>query len=292
MPRQPTHDMYIDMLDQDMQRLAGAIVDVFDVYVDTLSQDDTKISVSIENMCGTMRSYHDEVDFAGGLLRRDAIRVGVFKENAVFTGTHTLFNTLHGRCTYHDKDKAWKFKGSRSLEGLVEIIRDLADDHQTPLYPSVRMLSATVRTGASLVIDPSRALLNNVINQLYSKVARVIPRTDDVNNLYFLEISSWKSLMRLLRKEEGDDKEIQSVNSFLEKNKKQPKASVGYTRLGVFFIRIAFTEGCLCAVPGSQGIDHTRVPDGVVECGVEPFINALVRFIRILLVKMRAVGYV
>ena len=288
--KQETRQMYIDMLDEDVRKLAGAILDVHDVYVETLSEDDTTTSVHMENMCGTLRSYHEEVAFAGALIRPGAIRVGIVNENALFVGTHRLFNTLYGRCTYHDKVNMWHFKGCRSLEGVVGVIRDLVEDRESPLFPRVTMLSATLRTGASLVIDPSRALFNQLITHVYSKIVRLLFRTDDTNNLYFMEVVSWHEMMRLVVENGGTDKDVLCVNAYLSANKSEPKASVGYTRRGVFFIRVAFTDGCLCAVDGSHGIDHSRVPEDVSEGGVAPFVNVMTRFILILLVKMRAVG--
>jgi hypothetical protein len=281
--------MYMDILDKDVRRLAGSILDVHDVCLDTLSEDDTTISVRMENMCGSIRSYHEEVAFAGGLLGPDAIRVGDFNENAKFTGTHRLFHTLHGRLTYNANGKIWNFKGCRSLEGMVGVIRDLAEDQESPVFPAVTMLSATLRTGASLVIDPSRALFSQVLNQLYSKIVRTVARTDDVNNLYFIEVVSWKEMVGLVVANGGADADVRCVNAYLSTDKTHPKASVGYTRRGVFFIRVTFPEGCLCVVEGSHGIDHSRVPVGAVEGGVVHFVQVLVRFIIIMMVKMRAV---
>ena len=281
--------MYIDMLDKDVRDVAGVILDVHDVCLNTLSEDDATISVRIENMCGSLQSYHDEVAFAGNLLRPDAIPVGTFNENSKFSGTHSLFHTLHGRLTYHHTDRTWNFKGCRSLEGMVGVIRDLAEDQESPLFPVVTILSATLRTGASLVIDPSRALFSQVLSRLYGNVVRSVARTDDVNNLYFIEVVSWTKMGVVVANGSGIDTDVQRVNAYLSANKTQPKASVGYTRRGVFFIRVAFPDGCLCVVDGSHGLDHNRVPAGAIEGGVVPFVQILVRFIIILMVKMRAV---
>ena len=295
LPKQATQQLYVDLLDEDVRKVAGAILGVHDVAVDSLSVDSTDLSVRVENICGEFRAFHEELPFAGVLLRRNAIRVGAYEKNVRFAGTHRLFNTVYGRFTYHDKGKSWKFQGCRSLESMVELLRDLTQDRLSPIFPRVTTLSATLRTGASIVIDPSRSLFNRVVLQLYATVVALTPRADDINNLYFMELLSWSELLRVVTEcwkgesDTGSDSDVRFVRAYLLANKIQPAVSIGYTRRGVFFIRISFKGGCICEVNGSNGIDPARTPNGVCEGGVDPFVQVVVRFILILLVKMRVV---
>ena len=291
LPKQATQQLYLDLLDDDVRKVAGAILGVHDVAVDSLSVYSTDLSVRVENTCGEFRAFHEELPFAGVLLRPDAIRVGLYEKNVRFAGTHRLFNTVYGRFTYHDKGKVWKFQGCRSLEGMVELLRDLTQDRLSPIFPRVTTLSATIRTGASIVIDPSCSLFNRVVLKLYATVVSLTPRADDINNLYFMEVLSWSELLRVVTEcwEGESDTDVRLVRAYLLANKIQPAVSIGYTRRGVFFIRISFKEGCICEVKGSNGIDPARTPKGVCEGGVEPFVQVVVRFILIILAKMRVV---
>jgi hypothetical protein len=205
----------------------------------------------------------------------------------------------------------WTFKGTRSLEDLIDMIRNLTEDQESSIYPSVAMLSVTLRTEIQLVIDPARSLLQRVIAELFSNVVSMQTRMDDTNNLYFMDVVNWTELLRLVKNDRGsatssgentEDVDVRLVRSYIQINgsgtNSEPTASIGFTRSGVFFIRITFPKGCCCEVDNSKGITEDEVVSAaaildsrhVFVGGFNPFVNVLVRFIMLILVKMRVVG--
>ena len=188
------------------------------------------------------------------------------------------------------------------MEDIVGFVRDLTNDRESPIYPTVNMLSVTMRTKTSLVINPADSLMQRVLERLYSGVVRIQSRVDDTNNLFFMDVVGWDQLLRIVKKDRAstpdtEDPDVDAVRSYMSlhanNHAANPTVSIGYTRKGVFFIRITFPRGCVCNVVGSRGsVDgvETPVPKTVCVGGVEPFVNVVVRFIVLVLVKMRVVG--
>jgi hypothetical protein len=301
------------MLDAEVQKVAGTVLSVHDTGVpvsggDTTTGDIDSLSLCMENLCGSFRVNADSVTGSGGVLQHGAPRIGTFVEHRQFIGTHFLFHTIHGRLAYRMQPQTWSFKGCRSLEDLVTFVRDLTQDSESPMYPTVNMLSVTLRTNTTLVIDPVHSLMHRVLERLYSGVVSMQVRVDDTNNLFFMDVVSWKALLALVQRDkqggsgsgsnaDEQDTDVRHVREYMAStangDSSKPTASIGYTRKGVFFVRVTFPRGCICSVPGScsvvDGIAGIA-PDGVCDGGVEPFINVLVRFIFIVLVKIRALG--
>ena len=305
------------MLDKDVQRIAGNILTVYDTGIEipitTTSQigEQTIMKLSLENICGTMRGSFENVVGAGSVMTTEAPHVGRLVKHRRFVGTHKLFHTIHGRIMYRMVKQRWSFKGTRSLDDLVAFVRDLTEDTESSVYPIVAMLSVTLHTEILLVIDPAKSLLQRVISQLFSTVVKMQTRMDDTNNLYFMDVISWKELLRLVENDRGstttsgepiDDSDVRLVRNYITHNGSDkislPTASIGFTRSGVFFLRITFPKGCVCEVTGSKGVTQDAVvikvaledSSRVFSGGMEPFVNVLVRFILLILVKMRLVG--
>jgi hypothetical protein len=308
LPRQNNPEDYLAMMDEDVQKLAGELCSVHDTGIPVNDGDcnpEESLTLCMENICGTFQMTTDNVFNGGEAMKNGIPRIGTLIEHRQFMGTHYLLHTVHGRLAYRLKKKIWNFKGARSLEDLVTFVRDLTQDTDSPIYPTVNMLSVTLRTNAALVIDPTRSLLHRVLKRLYSSVASIQTRVDDCNNLYFIDVLSWKAMLALFQTEtqcvsnavSTEEADMQHIREYLKaaaiENSPVPSASIGYTRSGVFFIRITFPNGLLCAVVGSNGVvdgvSGTH-PAAVCAGGVEPFINIIVRFIVLVLVKIRAVG--
>jgi hypothetical protein len=317
LPLQANNMDYYYMLDPDVQRISGNVISVHDIgvqipiYATSAMSAQKGMSLSLENMCGSMRGTFENVSSAGSLMRPDAPQVGRLINHRRFVGTHKLFHTVHGRLMYRMDKMRWTFKGTRSLEDLIDMIRSLTDDEESSIYPSVAMLSVTLRTEIQLVIDPARSLLQRVISELFSSVVKVQTRMDETNNLYFMDVISWTALLHLMQNDRGcrtssgeqsNDDDVRLVRSYIEFNgsgtNSEPTASIGFTRSGVFFLRITFPKGCCCEVDNSkgltedQGVSAAAILDSrnVFAGGVNPFVNVLVRFILLILVKMRVVG--
>ncbi|KAJ1468169.1 hypothetical protein T484DRAFT_1856271 [Baffinella frigidus] len=284
---------YSSMLDEDVQRVAGKVLSIHETGLKSSESSLLVMSVKMENVCGSFKTHFENVATGGALLRPGAPRVGIYVRHRQFVGTHHLFHTIHGRLAYLTARKIWSFKGSRSLEDMVSFVRDLTEDTESAIFPIVSMLSVTLRTGSPLVIDPAHSLMQRVIERLYSSVVVIQPRVDDTNNLFFMDVVDWYSLVRVVEMKEGksdaENDDTRHVLAYLTANAKQPTASIGYTRKGVFFVRITFPRGCICCVSGSVG-DGKAVRPAVCEGGVEPFVNVVIRFVVFVLVKMRAVG--
>ena len=305
------------MLDEDVQRIAGDVLTVHDTGMEIPMTstshigEQTNMRLSLENMCGTVRGTFENVIGAGSVMTTEAPHVGRLVKHRRFVGTHKLFHTIHGRIMYRMAKQRWSFKGTRSLDDLISLIRDLTEDKESSIYPMVAMLSVTLHTEIQLVIDPAKSLLQRVILQLFSNVVKMQTRMDDTNNLYFMDVINWKELLRLVQNDRGstttsgetiDDADVRLVRNYMTINGLDrlslPTASIGFTRSGVFFLRITFPKGCVCAVGGSQGVTEDEFVTNVALAdartvfvgGVEPFVNVLVRFILLILVKMRLVG--
>jgi hypothetical protein len=286
------------MLDYDVQRVSGKVLPVFDtgITIPIMStstfESQYNMSLSMENICGTFPGLFENVSSAGGLLRPDAPAVGRIIKHRQFVGTHHLFHTIHGRVMFRTKKKIWTFKGTRSLEDLVDLVRNLTEDYETAIFPAVHMLSVTLRTEISLIINPAHSLLARVLSVLYANVLTTQARMDDTNNLYFMDLVSWKELLRIVENENIGCSDVGFVRAYLaslgDDPEAVPTASIGYTRNGIFFIRITFPRGCVCNVKASRGTGP--VSDKVCAGGLEPFVNVVVQFIMGILVKMRVVG--
>jgi hypothetical protein len=310
--QQKNPEDYLTMLDEEVQKIAGAVLHVHDTGIPgtgstTGSSDVGALTLCMENLCGSFRVTTDHVAASGNVGQHGVQLVGTYVEHRQFIGTHYLFHTIHGRLAYRIQQKTWNFKGSRSLEDLVTFVRDLTNDTESPMYPAVSMLSVTLRTNTALVIDPVHSLMRRVIERLYAGVVAIQTRVDDTNNLFFMDIVSWKALLAVVQRDRQggsdadpstvQDTDVQYVRGYLSSaastTSSQPTASIGFTRKGVFFIRVTFPRGCVCAVSGSNGMIHGvrgTVPADVCEGGVEPFVNVVVRFIVLVLVKIRALG--
>jgi hypothetical protein len=312
LPWQSTETDYIFLLDDDVRKIAGKFLQVHDtgICIPVTSGCDLDrhagsiggITLSLENLCGGFRGSDENGVSASSLIRHGAPRVGLYVKHRQFVGTHRLFHSVHGRFAYREKHKMWTFKGGRSLEDIVAFVRDITDDQESPIYPTVNMLSVTLRTDTSLVINPANSLMQRVLEKLYSNVVRIQPRVDDTNNLFFMDVVGWEQLLRIVTKDKNgssdtDDMDVQAVRSYMALHANNvaayPTASIGYTRKGVFFVRITFPCGCVCNVVGSRGtVDGVPgvVPDTVCVGGVEPFVHCVVNFICVVLVKMRVLG--
>ena len=317
LPRQTSNDDYFFMLDEDVQRIAGNVLTVHDTGIEIPTTatsrfgEQKSMQLSLENICGTMRGTFENVIGAGSVMTTEAPNVGRLVKHRRFVGTHKLFHTIHGRIMYRMAKQRWSFKGTRSLDDLVSFIRDLTEDTESSIYPVVAMLSVTLHTEIQLVIDPAKSLLQRVISQLFSSVVKMQTRMDDTNNLYFMDVINWKELLRLVGNDRGstttsgetiDDADVRLVRNYIALNGSDkislPTASIGFTRSGVFFLRITFPKGCVSEVTDSKGVTHDPVvirvaledSRRVFSGGVEPFVNVLVRFILLILVKMRLVG--
>ncbi|KAJ1468622.1 hypothetical protein T484DRAFT_1755000 [Baffinella frigidus] len=265
------------------------------------------MTLNMENICGSFRGFFENVPSAGALLRPGAPRVGKYVQHRQFIGTHHLFHTLHGRLAYRVNQKTWSFKSCRSIQDLVEFVRNLTQDNESPIYPVINMLSVTLRTDTSIVIDPAHSLLQRVLERLYSHVVRMQARVDDTNNLFFMDVVNWKELLLVVEKHASStgatapqhqvDTDVQHVRNYLAMHNNDPAAvptaSIGYTRKGIFFVRITFPRGCVCCVQGSTGFAEgvpMDAPPNVCDGGIEPFVRVVVHFILTVLVKMRIVG--
>lgn len=312
MPTQPSPELYQASLCEDVRRIAGDVVAVHDVTTASLSNDSPgTLTLTLENVCGNFRSYAHEVPFAGGLMQQDAPHVGRFVEGRKFVGTHMLFHTLYGRLQYTVGSKTWMFKGTRSLDDMVAFVRELSQDPESPMFPCVTMFSATLHTGASIVIEPSRSLFWRVVQRLFSDVVLIQPRADDITNLFFMKVLNWEKLVRVVVEDpkpipghglEEAESDARMIRAYLEdsdtQRNQQPTGSIGFTRRGVFFLRFTFPSGCICEVAHSRG--HTSVhtdpdtvpiavPGNISVGGVEPCMNTTARFVMLLLYKMCAV---
>jgi hypothetical protein len=317
LPLQNNESDYFSMLDQDVQRISGNVLTVHDTGLEiplassSVLGEQQGMTLCLENMCGSIRGTFENVPSAGSVMTLQAPRVGRLIKHRRFVGTHKLFHTIHGRIMYRMDKQRWSFKGTRSLEDLITIVRNLSEDQESSIYPVVAMLSVTLRTDIQLVIDPAKSLLQRVLAELFSNVVLMQTRMDDTNNLYFMDVINWQELLRVVEKDRGstsasgettDDVDVRLVRSYLALNGSgrytAPTASIGFTRSGVFFLRITFPKGCVCAVDGSEGVTRDQVvtaaawadADKVFVGGVEPFVNVLVRFILLILVKLRVVG--
>lgn len=305
LPRQENMVDYMCILDDEVRKIAGKLVSVCDTGICiTEAPSDTNetsesigdITLSMENICGCFRGLFENEPSAGSLLLHGAPRVGIHVQHRQFIGTHRLFHSVHGRFAYREKKKIWTFKGGRSLEDIVGFVRDITDDRESPIYPTVNMLSVTMRTNTTLVINPADSLMQRVLERLYSRVVRIQSRVDDANNLFFMDVVGWDQLLKVVKKD-VEDPDVDEVRAYMALHSDNPllfpTTSIGYTRKGIFFIRITFPRGCVCNVTGSRGsVDGvlTPVPKNVCVGGVEPFVNVVVRFIVVVLVKMRVVG--
>jgi hypothetical protein len=311
-PTQPSLELYLEILSEDVRRIAGAVVSVHDVSVESLSKDAAgTVSLTLENQCGNFRSFAHEVPFAGELMDEDtAPHVGCFVRGHKFTGKHMLFHTLHGRLQYVIGSKTWLVKGVRSLKAMVGLVRELSQDLESPMFPVVTMLSATLRTSASIAIEPSRSLFWRVVLRLYSDVVVIQPRTDDVTNLFFMKLVNWEALIRIVLHDtksipgppgltghgsEDAASESQKIRDYIANNDTPPNCSIGFTRRGVFFIRVTFPCGCVCEVENSRGHASAAthpdtvpipIPDRIAVGGVEPFVNITARFVMLMLSQM------
>lgn len=297
------------MLDEEVQKLCGAIVSVHDTGI-TVNNAATghleagSLSLCVENLCGSFRVTIDHVSSTGNVMGHGSLRLGTLVEHRQFIGTHYLFHTIHGRLAYRIKQKTWNFKGARSLDDLVSFVRNLTQDTESPIYPVVNMLSVTLRTNTSLVIDPVNSLLHVVLQRLYGSVVKLQNRVDDTNNLFFMDVFNWNALLDVIKispqscSSLPEDKDVHYVRRHLAAvstaQNPPPAASIGYTRNGVVFIRITYPgRGCVCSVVGSAGIIDgvvSTMPSTVCEGGIEPFVNVIVRFIIHVLVRIRALG--
>jgi len=289
------------MLDEEVQKISGAVLKVHDTGIPvssetTGSHDTGSLTLCMENLCGSFRVNMDH-SLIGGVMQNGSPRLATYVPHRQFIGTHFLFHTIHGRLAYRIQQKTWNFKGARSLDDLVAFVRDLTQDMESPMFPTVNMLSVTLRTNTALVIDPVHSLMTRVLARLYSSVVTLQHRVDDTNNLFFMEVISWKALLAVVERDKQygsgglstNDFDVQYVREHLTATSAQPTASIGYTRNGVFFIRITFPRGCVCSVTRSKGISATQ-PIDVGNGGIEPFVNIVVRFIVLVLVKIRALG--
>jgi len=260
---------YLSTLPPDVQLIAGKCLSVYDTRIAVLQDGQpARLSVCMENLCGSIAINFENVATAGDLLRHGAPRVGRFVQHRQFIGTHHLFHTIHGRLAYRVNQKNWSFKGCRSVPDLVKFMRNLTNDYESPILATVNMLSVTVRTDMLLVIDPAHSLMQRVIERLYHAVVVIQQRVDDTNNLFFMDVVSWPRLLHEVEHEstrgslldggtgqQVSQKDIQLVHKYLTHcghvKSSQPTASIGYTRKGVFFVRITFPRGCVCNVPES-----------------------------------------
>jgi hypothetical protein len=315
LPKQANLDDYNSILDDDIRAIAGKFLSVHDtniqihpIDVTASTMDQQGMTLQMENICGGFRGSFENVVGAGVLMTRGAPRVAQYVKHRQFVGTHYLFHTVHGRLAYRVEKKMWGFKGCRSVQDLVGFIRDLAQDKESDMYPVVSMLSVTLRTDTALVIDPSNSLMQRVLERLYSHVVQIQPRLDDINNLFFMRVVDWKELLKVVENDKcrgmerstGDvvDTDVDCVRGYMQRYPNDPTAhptaSIGYTRKGVFFIRITFPRGCVCNVEGSLGMVNGKVPrtphHTVCVGGIEPFVQVVTRFVVLVLVKMRVVG--
>ena len=291
------------MLDEEVQKISGKVLSVHDTGIPVTTNATTgapepqKLSLCMENLCGSFRVNSYDVSSGEGIMRHGTPRLGTFVLYRQFIGTHYLFHTIHGRLAFRMKQKTWNFKGARSLEDLVQFVRDLTQDFESPMYPSVTMMSATLRTHSTLIIDPVHSLLHLVLQRLYASVVVLQNRVDDTNNLYFMDVCNWKALLDIVSGSSSPDADVEYVRKHLiasdiAKNP-LPTASIGYTRKGICFIRITYPSGCVCSVSGSAGIIDgvvSPMPSTVCDGGIEPFLNILVRFVVHALIRIRALG--
>jgi hypothetical protein len=292
----------MSMLDDDVRAIAGKLISVYDtptlVAIGTNGSPEPAMTLRMENICGSFPGSFENYPSSGALLRPGAAKVGEFLQHRQFVGTHHLFHTVHARLSYRACQKVWNFKGCRSLQDLVSFVRDLTEDTASNIYPNVNMLSVTLRTDTPLVIDPAHSLMQRVLEKLYSHVVRMQPRCDDTNNLFFFEVISWDQMIKVVTKDNDPavkDDAVEHVKTYMAPYsadmRSHPTVSIGYTRKGVFFIRITFPRGCICVVESSVGVsDTTESPRGLCVGGVEPFVQIVVRFIILVLVKLRVVG--
>jgi hypothetical protein len=307
LPWQPNMTDYASLLDDEVRKIAGKLINVHDTRIPINGLEDVHnnglggVTVSLENLCGGLKVSRDIGMSATSLIRHGAPRVGIYVKHRQFIGTHRLFHSVHGRFAYRQKLQDWTFKGGRSLDDIVGFVRDLTDDTESSIYPVVRMLSVTLRTDTSLVINPAHSLMQRVLEKLYSNVVRVQPRVDDTNNLFFMDVIGWEQLLCIVVSDDSgaptDNTNVQAVRSYMVLHKHDtsafPTVSIGYTRKGVFFVRITFPKGCVCRVVSSHGGEEgvaEVVPDNVCEGGIEPFVQCVVDFIGVILVKMRVLG--
>lgn len=311
LPLQSNVTDYFLMLDDDVQQISGPVLTVHDTGIEiplvstSCIGEQQNMTLSLENICGTCSGTFENVAGAGVSMHPGAPRVGKLVKHRQFVGTHQLFHTVHGRIMYRMDKKMWSFKGTRSLEDLVGFIRDLTEDRESMIYPSVGMLSVTLKTEIALIIDPINSLFQKVIAKLYTRVIKMQDRLDDTNNLFFMDVICWKELLLVVENDKSnalvhdadkDDKDVRLVRDYITANG-NITTSIGFTRKGIFFIRITFPRGCVCHVAGSNGATDGGVAkystdnaDKICVGGISPFVNVTVRLILHILVKLRVVG--
>ena len=233
LPLQNNESDYFSMLDQDVQRISGNVLTVHDTGLEiplastSVLGEQKGLTPCLENMCGSIRGTFENVPSAGSVMTLQAPRVGRLIKHRRFVGTHKLFHTIHGRIMYRMDKQRWSFKGTRSLEDLITIVRNLSEDQESSIYPVVAMLSVTLRTDIQLVIDPAKSLLQRVLAELFSNVVLMQTRMDDTNNLYFMDVINWQELLRVVEKDRGstsasgettDDVDVRLVRSYLALN--------------------------------------------------------------------------
>ena len=304
LPQQQQASDYLLVLDVEVQEVAGRVLEVHDTGIRVRLTGQKPMTLCMENVCGVMKISFDNVPSAGAILRPGAPRVSTYVKNRQFIGTHHLLHTVHGRLAYRVDQRIWSFKGCRSLSDLVDFMRGLLEDYESAVYPTVNMLSVTLRTDTSLVIDPQHSLLQRVLEQVYRGVVVMQQRVDDTNNLFFMDVVSWPKLLCVVERARQAaacttdvvDDDVQHVRGYLRENCRfsstHPTVSIGFTRHGCWFIRITYSRGCVCALEGSVGSGEggAEPPGAVCAGGVQPFVQVVVRFIMLLLVKIHAVG--
>ena len=306
LPQQERASDYLLLLDKEVQAVAERVLAVHDTGMRVRLTGPKPMTLCMENVCGVMKINFDNVPSAGAILRPGAARVSTYVKNRQFIGTHHLLHTVHGRLAYRVEQRIWSFKGCRSLPDLVDFMRGLLEDYESAVYPTVNMLSVTLRTDTSLVIDPLHSLLQRVLERVYHGVVVMQQRVDDTNNLFFMDVVSWPKLLSVVERARqataggsAADDDVQHVRGYLRQNGRssnssstQPTVSIGFTRHGCWFIRITFSRGCVCALEGSVGAGEggAEPPGAVCAGGVQPFVQVVVRFILLLLVKIHAVG--
>jgi hypothetical protein len=298
--QQRTPEDYISILDEDVQKLAGSVLNIHDTGIQVT--EEASISIVMENLCGNFRVTGNHVISNGEMGNNKTPRLGKLVKNRQFIGTHMVFHTVHGRLSYIMKRNTWSFKGCRSLEDLVKFVRDLTQDVETPMYPTVNMMSVTMRTNTHLVINPVNSLMHRMFVRLYAGVVSIHVRTDDANNLFFLNVTNWNGLLETLESTRGgsgvmsrdEQDDVKYVRGHLASAITHPTCSIGYTRSGVFFIRITFPDGLVCKVYGSQGnidgVPSEDTPSEVSAGGINPFVAVVTKFIISALMRIRALG--
>lgn len=283
---------YTANMQKSFRRTAGACVKV--TTTDTQVQPpSSSFRFCVDNVCGTIDAFFQTVQDAGDFLLPGAPPVGQVVKCKRFLGKHYQINSVHGRLSYIYTEDKWDFKGAWALCELVRFLRNVTQDHETPVVMNVNMVSARLLTGVRLLIDPAYSLIHRILTLNYSQIITAPVRTDDVTNLVFFNVRDWKALVTY-----GVGQCASPYKNLIVRYVEEhapPVCNVGYTTKGIFKINVTFEGGCFCVPPGGSAAAgrelNARMAKNVERAErdkdtLDAFVQAVVDFITLLLLQL------